>query len=792
MTVHNLRSLFQPKSVVVLGAAVSSGQQQLLRNLAASVPPERRQLIGCEAAGWTSIPELGQLQAVELAVGFDERMLGREAIAGLIAVGCRALIWASDVPIEVARLALARSAGLRILGDRTPGALLASGGVNASAFELSPKPGRLAMIAQSRTIAAAALDWASGRGVGFSWLAVTGAEMDIDVADLLDYASLDPNTKAVVIQLSWIRGARKFMSAARALARVKPVAILQTRPAEQADSGPDPVRSAAFRRAGLIECQSLVGLFDAIAALELRQVHEGRVAVVGNGAGVCALGVDALRAEKLTPAEISAPTWESVRRRWPLVRDLHGALDLGSTDALDVVKVIAALLKSGSVDTVMLVHSPGPGESHEALVSALIESEFNTSVLTIWLGLATASAARSRCGEAAIPTFASPESAARALHYKRLHRQTQELLTRTPPAAEALADHRASITTLIEGFAVSNIAEVPQALAIEWLTVYEIGMAAPIDAGGWGIIAEVKRHPQMGTYLTIHADTPAQRKLESFALPPLDQLLAQRLLEEAGYQWPDADGADDCVHPMSCLAGALVRLSQFVLEQAQVATISLRLSADVTRGTCLISEVVLQVTHTAPAERQRLALACYPADLEHTTQLADGRLFHIRAVRPSDEPQLISMLQRTDPESIRLRYFGYLRYFSHAMAARLSQIDYDRELVLIAIPIGPGAEGAAAIAHLSIGPDGDEAEFAVLVHQGCAKLGLGRHMLLGLLDYAARRGVGRVHGEVLAENLLMLQLCKRIGFSIHRCPDDPGCMDLDIDPKTIQGSSPPV
>ena len=84
---------------------------------------------------------------------------------------------------------------------------------------LAPRPGKVALITQSQSLAAAALDWALGRNIGFSWMACSGSEADIDVADLLDYAALDPRTRAVVLQVGHIRSPRKFMSAARAAAQ---------------------------------------------------------------------------------------------------------------------------------------------------------------------------------------------------------------------------------------------------------------------------------------------------------------------------------------------------------------------------------------------------------------------------------------------------------------------------------------------------------------------------------------------------------------------------------------------
>lgn len=792
MSIRNLDALLRPQRLVLLGEARSPGQQQIQRNVADSVAFEQRWLIGAEARGWATLASLRREHQAELAVGFDGRLLHAEALTQLAAQGVRALVWATDVPVDAARLAAARASGLRILGARTPGFANLRAGLNVSAFPTPAKPGRLAFVAQSRTLAAAALDWAAGRSIGFSWLAVTGAEADIDVATLLDYAALDPQTEAVVVQLSQIGRARHFMSAARALARVKPVAILQTRAADAIESGlgfgPDPVRSAAFRRAGLVECDTLGSLFDAIAALErLPKQAEPRVAVVGNGAGVVGLGVDALLRHGLPLATIAPEFARTVPQRWPLARVLTGAVDLGSAPAVEVVRLVTDLLASGTVDLVLLVYSPGPGEAHEAVVEALIAAGVGARVLTVWLGLATAQPARRRCAEAGIPTFAAAGDAARALVYRRLHHQTQELLTQTPPATERLSTDRSAVAAQI--LAAEREAETGAdgrlhgSRVLDWLAAYGVGKPR---SGFWasvlnghGIIATLRRHPELGMHLSIRSDITGLRVPEACAFPPLDGLLARRLLEDAGFVWQEQGTARDAQR----LALALIRLGQFAIEQPHVAEVSLRIIAAAGSSRCTIDAASLRVDPAPPPEPARLALPPYPSELEQDAPLRDGRRLRVRAIRPEDEPELIRMLEHTDPEAIRLRFFSAIRYFSHAMAARFSQIDYDRELVLVAVrPRGSGEARVYGIAHLSIDPDERRAEYAILVHQDMARHGLGRHMLLRLLDYAAGRGIGLVYGEVLADNAPMLALCAQLGFSARRAEDDPGCVHVEIDP----------
>ncbi|HSW13726.1 MAG TPA: hypothetical protein VLI06_12855, partial [Solimonas sp.] len=306
MTVRNIDALLRPQRVLVLGSSADGIAGQVLHNIAHTVPSDRRTLVGANDPGWCSIAEHDPWPATTVAVLMDLRYATASVVRRLADCGCRALVWplAAAVPDELWEAA--RASTLRVLGPRGGLSCAAGPGYSLSSLPLQPQAGNVALIAQSHSVAAAAVDWMLGRNLGLSWLAITGGEADVDVADLLDHAALDPQTRAVALQLGRVRCARKFMSAARAVARIKPVAVLQTQPIYR-PGGDAAVRSAAFRRAGLVECVTLGGLFDAIAALSRLPVPaDGRIAVVGNGAGGCALAVDALHRQGLAVASLPA------------------------------------------------------------------------------------------------------------------------------------------------------------------------------------------------------------------------------------------------------------------------------------------------------------------------------------------------------------------------------------------------------------------------------------------------------------------------------------------------------
>jgi acetyltransferase len=141
-------------------------------------------------------------------------------------------------------------------------------------------------------------------------------------------------------------------------------------------------------------------------------------------------------------------------------------------------------------------------------------------------------------------------------------------------------------------------------------------------------------------------------------------------------------------------------------------------------------------------------------------------------VRPEDEPQFQSFFARMSPEAVRLRFFAPLKQLSHEFAARLTQIDYDREMALVAVP-GPAAEKEIlGIARFAADPDGERAEYAVTVRTDCTGRGLATALMKHLIGYARARGLREIHGAVLTENVRMLTLAREFGFAVERDPDD--------------------
>jgi GNAT superfamily N-acetyltransferase len=166
---------------------------------------------------------------------------------------------------------------------------------------------------------------------------------------------------------------------------------------------------------------------------------------------------------------------------------------------------------------------------------------------------------------------------------------------------------------------------------------------------------------------------------------------------------------------------------------------------------------------------------------EHVVELEPGLRYRVRPVTPADEPALIRLLERMTPEEVRMRFFCCMRHFGHALVGPLTQLDDAQRIGLVAVPDRTAADNVVADAMLISEPDGERAEFAILVHRAHAQHGLGRHLLECLIAQGQARGVRQVYGIVLAENHKMLVLAAEMGFVRRANPDEPGTVRVELD-----------
>jgi acetyltransferase len=313
----------------------------------------------------------------------------------------------------------------------------------------------------------------------------------------------------------------------------------------------------------------------------------------------------------------------------------------------------------------------------------------------------------------------------------------------------------------IDGFTVQPMVERPDA--------FELIVGASED-------------PQFGPVILFgHGGTAAEITGDTaLALPPLNMHLAREVMARTrlfgllqGFRGRPAAAIDD-------IALTLIKVSQLIIDFAEVVELDINpLLADEFGVLALDARLRVRKSDQPPAKR--LAIRPYPKELEEVLSLPDGRTFLLRPVRPEDEPAFQALFEKLSPEDIRMRFFAPKKALSHPFAARLTQIDYDREMALVLAE--PGTAGRSEVfgaVHILADPDGERAEYAILLRSDMAGLGLGPLLMRRIIDYSRQTGLRELFGEVLRDNRPMLRICELFEFQRTSKVDDPGVVEVRL------------
>ena len=418
MSTRNLDKLMEPRSVVAIGASARAGSvgAAVTRNLLDGGFHGDIHLVnpkGGQIGGKQVLRSLGQIsEPPDLAVVMtppesvpgviDE--LGRRGtkVAIVITAGPGSGPEAARINAEWRQLVLraARPHLLRIVGPNCIGYAAPRLGLNASFGPTRLKPGRLAAVAQSGAVLAGLADWGADQGIGFSHLISMGDMADVDFGDVLDVLARDYETRAVLMYAEGIVHARKFMSAARGLARLKPVIVLKAgRHAAAAQAaashtgsmaGSAAVYDAAFARAGLVRVKGLGELFDAAETLGYGLTpRTERLAILTNGGGVGIVATDLLVDEGGELATLASGTLDRLDRLMPRMWSCADPVDIvGDADGPRYAAALDALADDRAVGAVLAMNVPTALTSSEDAARAVASAEGarRVPVIGCWIG----------------------------------------------------------------------------------------------------------------------------------------------------------------------------------------------------------------------------------------------------------------------------------------------------------------------------------------------------------------------------------------------------------------------
>lgn len=511
MTIRNLKPIFNPKSLAIIGASNKSGSvgRLVVENVIGAgfngaiwpVNPKYAEVAGLPCfAAIKDLPE-----APDLAVIITPPQSVPGLISALGAKGTRAAIvltagLTKANGLRQQMLDAAKPYLLRIIGPNTLGLLAPNIGLNASFAHMAPQGGKLALLSQSGAIATSLIDWAADQDIGFSHLISLGDMADVDVGDCLDMLAMDPTTDAILMYLESIPNPRKFLSAARAAARAKPVIAIKSGRHEAAAkaaathtgalSGADRTVEAALKRAGVLRVHDLEELFIAAETIaRFPPLAQARVCIVTNGGGAGVLAVDQLADEDGALAELQSETLSTLNQTLPATWSHANPVDIiGDAPPERYVAALEAVANDPGVDAILVMNCPtalaSPADAARAVAGLVDKGTLNGKpVLACWLGEYAAREARAILRQAGVASFDTPAGAARAIGFLSRWSRMQQSLKRVPASHSADTQRRAALVSDILGEIASQGRQMltePEAKAVigaYGLTVPEIHVA---------------------------------------------------------------------------------------------------------------------------------------------------------------------------------------------------------------------------------------------------------------------------------------------------------------------------
>jgi acetyltransferase len=468
---HYLTPLFEPQSVALIGASERAGSvgAVLVENMLAAkyrgalyaVNPkyQRVQGVACfDAIGKVpSRVDLAVIATPPRAVPEVIEQCGRAGVRSAVVITAGfSEVGPAGAKLERALLENARRHRLRVVGPNCLGLMRPELGLNATFARGTPYAGSLGLISQSGAICTALLDWARPHKVGFSSVVSLGGSTDVDFGEIIDYLVEDPKTEHILLYIEGVRSARRFVSALRAAARVKPVILMKVgrHPAGSraavshtgAIVGMDDVFDAVVKRAGVVRVTTIGQLVAAAQALAAHVRPQGeRLAIVTNGGGPGVMAADRAADLNIPLATLTPPTIEALKGALPENWSHGNPVDLiGDADPARYRTAVAACLADEQVDGVLAMLAPQAMTAASDAARAVIEAAKGSTkpVLACWMGEEQTAEARRVLGEARIPVFRTPDPAVEMFgHLSAFYRNQRALLqTPGPLAAQGAPD----------------------------------------------------------------------------------------------------------------------------------------------------------------------------------------------------------------------------------------------------------------------------------------------------------------------------------------------------------------
>ena len=874
MGLHNLEKIFKPASIALIGASEKTASigWDIMRNLLEAgfegdlipINPKYESVQGLKA--YPSLSKAGQ--PVDMAVIVTPiatvpsivRECARNGVGAaiIISAGGRES-GGAGLKIEKKIRRETQGSALRILGPNSFGVICPQRGLNTTFIRQMPLPGKLAFISQSGAVCAAMADLSNKEGIGFSHFASVGSMVDVDFGDLVDYLGEADSVTSILLYMESLSNVRKFMSAARAVSRVKPIVALKAGRSEPgaravashtgASTGNDAFYDAAFKRAGIVRVATLEAFFDCAELLDKQPRPSGnRLVVVTNSGGAGVMAADAIADYGLELTSLKKETLAQLDKKMPTHWSRKNPLDiLGDATPQRYLDAVDCCLESGDIDGMLVVLNPqamaDPEEIPTVLAGHLKAKPY--PVVTAVMGGVMAERAREVLNRAGMPTYETPERAVRAFHYLYEYGRNLKMLQEIPPrlqrdiepnhgAAEKLihqglrtggllADepskkllasfgiavnptrsarsfeeavqlaedmgyplvmklHSKRITLKTEAHRACSDLRSVEEVRRAYREIMEragklrgdtetLGVTLQPFVGNpdYKVFMGARRDPNFGPAIIFGSGSAFSETFgdKAMGLPPLNRSLAGMLMEEAKMVRLLKGAEDRPPADMALLEEMMVHLSHLVTDFPEIVELVMN-PVLIKEGKPCVAEARFLLAPAMVRSPFHLVISSYPEQFESWEVTPAGFKMLVRPIKPEDAPLMVELFQNMSPKSIYYRFFSPLKTLPESMLAKFTQVDYDRELALVAVEQEEDRERVVGVVRLVCNPDRKKANFAVAVGDPWQGKGVGKRLMEKCLSAAGDYGIETVEGEVLAENQGMLALCRNLGFRIVR------------------------
>lgn len=871
-----LDSIFNPKVIAVIGASDKRGSvgYALMDNLinskyAGTVHPvnvKRSHVHGVRAyKSVMDVPDKPDLAIIATPAATVPQVVmecGQAGVSGIVIIsaGFQEIGQAGEKMTEQIILTV-KKYQMRIIGPNCLGFMRPDLHLNASFASKMALTGNIAFISQSGALCTAILDWSLKNNVGFKHFVSIGSMADVSFHDLIDYFGQDQDVRSILIYMESLNDARKFMSAARAFARTKPIIVLKAgRTSEGAQAakshtgsltGNDAIFDAAFKRAGIIRVDTIVSLFHTAKSLAMQPHPRGnRMAIITNAGGPGIIATDALVKDGGEIAKLDKTTIDELNSFLPVNWSKNNPVDiLGDANFERYAKSLEAVAKDDNADAILVILTPQYMTDPAAVARELVALKLKTekTILAAWMGGYDVAEGRAILEKGNIPVYRQPEDAVRCFSYIFNYSKNLKALYETPATiphafnpktaanrkliGKVIADKRAMLTEaeakellknydieVVRNAAAKNASEAGVSAAKLGFPVVMKILSSDIlhktDIGGvrlginsqeeakkaFGeIIAQVKKQAPLAKIDGVLIEPMIKKRYElligckkdpifgpaivfgmggvavevfqdtQIALPPLNMALSLNLIKETkiykllkGYR--NIPGID-----IRSIQYLLYKFAYLVADFPEIKELDINpFAVDEAGGVVLDAKVVLDNKALSKNFKpySHLVISPYPKEYTYAFRLKNNKKVIIRPIRPEDEPMEAEMFATFSQETMRHRFFQDIKEISHELLTRYTQIDYDREIALIAELTVGKKKKMIGVARLVSDPLSAIGEFAIVVGDPWHFRGLGNRFTDLILEIAKQRGIKKVYAKYLKSNLPMENIFVKRAFNI--------------------------